>query len=116
MCKRLYHVHIVLTILTYCAIIALERGETMAKVSTNISLDAEDKAKAQEFLAAVGMDLSTAVGVFIKQMLREGKIPFEIKADCPNSLTEREMREAEKGEGMIGPFHSIEALMDDLNA
>ncbi len=88
----------------------------MAKVSTNITLDAEDKARAQEFLAAVGMDLSTAVGVFIKQMLREGKIPFEIKAEIPNELTEREMEAAENGEEMVGPFYSVKALMEDLNA
>lgn len=70
----------------------------MAKVSTNITLDAEDKARAQEFLSAVGMDLSTAVGVFIKQMLREGKIPFEIKAEIPNSETVAAMQEAEEFE------------------
>lgn len=70
----------------------------MAKVSTNITLDAEDKARAREFLAAVGMDLSTAVGVFIKQMLREGKIPFEIKADTPNEETAAAMKEAEEME------------------
>lgn len=88
----------------------------MAKVSTNISLDAEDKARAQEFLSAVGMDLSTAVGVFIKQMLREGRIPFEIRAETPNELTRREMESAERGEQMFGPFDSVEALMEDLNA
>lgn len=70
----------------------------MAKVSTNITLDAEDKARAQEFLSAVGMDLSTAVGVFIKQMLREGKIPFEIKAEVPNAETADAMKEAEEFE------------------
>ena len=70
----------------------------MAKVSTNITLDAEDKARAQEFLSSVGMDLSTAVGVFIKQMLREGKIPFEIKSEIPNSETAAAMREAEEFE------------------
>ncbi len=68
----------------------------MAKVSTNISLDAEDKARAQEFLSAVGLDLSTAVGVFIKQMLMEGKIPFEIKAEIPNAETAAAMKEAEE--------------------
>ena len=73
-----------------------ERNNVMAKVSTNISLDAEDKVKAQEFLAAVGMDLSTAVGVFIKQMLREGRIPFEIRGEIPNKETLSAMEECEE--------------------
>lgn len=35
----------------------------MAKVSTNISIDAETKAKAQVLLSDFGMDLSTAESV-----------------------------------------------------
>lgn len=88
----------------------------MAKVSTNITLDADDKAAVQEFLSQVGLDLSTAVGIFVKQILMQRRIPFEIKAEMPNELTEREMEAAEKGEQMFGPFDSVEALMEDLNA
>ena len=50
----------------------------MAKVSTNISLDAETKAKAQALLSEFGMDLSTAVNIFLKQMIYEHAIPFSI--------------------------------------
>lgn len=49
-------------------------------------------------MAAAGTDLSTAVGVFIKQILREGKIPFEIKAEIPNAETEAALREADEFE------------------
>ena len=48
----------------------------MSKVSTNISIDAETKANAQIMLAELGLDLSTAVNIFLKQMLYEGGIPF----------------------------------------
>ena len=41
----------------------------MAKVSTNISIDKETKLKAQILLEDFGMDLSTAVNVFLKQMI-----------------------------------------------
>lgn len=70
----------------------------MAKVSTNIILDEEDEARAREFLSSIGMDLSTAIVVFIKQMLREGRIPFEIKGEIPNAETEAALREAEEFE------------------
>ena len=56
----------------------------MSKVSTNISIDAETKAKAQEMLADLGLDLSTAVNIFLKQMLFEGGIPFSITREPPN--------------------------------
>ncbi len=43
----------------------------MAKVSTNISIDADIKKQAQELFAELGMDLSTAINIFIRQALRQ---------------------------------------------
>ena len=59
----------------------------MAKVSTNISIDADIKKQAQELFAELGMDLSTAINIFIRQALRQHSIPFEITADTPNDET-----------------------------
>lgn len=70
----------------------------MAKVSANITLDTEDMEKAQALLSEMGLDLSTAIVVFIKQMLREGRIPFEITADVPNAETAAALRESEEFE------------------
>ncbi len=53
----------------------------MAKVSTNITIDADTKAKAQEILADFGLDLSTAVNIFLRQMIRENAIPFTIQRE-----------------------------------
>ena len=55
----------------------------MAKVSTNINLDAELKKNAQALFADLGMDLTTAVTVFLTQSVREQKIPFEIRKEIP---------------------------------
>ena len=68
----------------------------MSKVSTNISIDAETKAQAQAMLADLGMDLSTAVNIFLKQMLYEGGIPFSITRKIPNKITMDAMREAQE--------------------
>ena len=50
----------------------------MAKVSTNISLDEDLKKDAQALFAEFGLDLTTAITIFLKQSLREGRIPFSI--------------------------------------
>ena len=42
----------------------------MAKTSTNISLDPELKRSSQELFADLGIDLSTAITLFLKQSLR----------------------------------------------
>jgi DNA-damage-inducible protein J len=88
----------------------------MAKVSTNISIDAETKAQAQALFADFGMDLSTAINIFLRQAIRENAIPFAITREVPNAVTLATIEAAEKGEDMHGPFDSVEALMEALDA
>ena len=68
----------------------------MAKVSTSISLDVDVKAKAQELFADFGLDLSTAINIFLRQSIRENGIPFPIQRDVPNADTIAAMKEAEE--------------------
>ncbi len=68
----------------------------MAKVSTSISLDADVKAKAQELFADFGLDLSTAINIFLRQSIRENRIPFSIQREVPNADTIAAMKEAEE--------------------
>ena len=50
----------------------------MPTVSTNIKIDADTKKQAQELFRSFGMNLSTAVNLFLKQAIREQAIPFRI--------------------------------------
>ena len=50
----------------------------MAVVSTSIKIDSELKQQAQELFSDLGMNLSTAVNIFLKQAVREHSIPFHI--------------------------------------
>ncbi len=88
----------------------------MAKVSTSISIDSEVKAQAQELFSEFGMDLSTAVNIFLKQAIYERSIPFAIRREIPNEVTLKAMDDAENGEEMIGPFDTIAEMMEALNA
>lgn len=89
----------------------------MGKVSTNISIDAETKAKAQALLADFGMDLSTAVNVFLKQMVYEGSIPFTIARNIPNETTLaaiREAQEMDKHPERYKRYSSVDEMMEDI--
>lgn len=59
----------------------------MAKVSTNINLEPDLKKSAQELFSDLGLDLTTAVTLFLKQSVREQAIPFEIRRNVPNAET-----------------------------
>ncbi len=88
----------------------------MPKVSTNISIDADLKAEAQELFADLGMDLSTAVNIFLRQAVRDQSIPFEISREKPNSDTVKAIEDTAAGKDMSGPFLSVSSLMEALNA
>lgn len=68
----------------------------MSKVSTNISIDADVKKKAQELFEDLGIDLSTAINLFLKQSIRENAIPFSVCREIPNADTIAAMKEADE--------------------
>ena len=61
----------------------------MAGNTTNISIrmDADLKAQADALFNELGMNLTTAFNIFVRQSLREGGIPFEVKLEQPNKET-----------------------------
>ena len=70
----------------------------MAGTTTNISIrmDSELKAQADALFAELGMNLSTAFNIFVRQSIREGRTPFDISLNQPNRETVAAMLEAER--------------------
>ena len=68
----------------------------MATTNISIRMDTELKAQAEALFGELGMNLTTAFNIFVRQAIREGGIPFEIKLDRPNKETAAAMREAER--------------------
>lgn len=50
----------------------------MAQSTLTARIDSNDKAKFDAFCSNVGMSSSTAINMFVKAVLRENRIPFEI--------------------------------------
>lgn len=65
----------------------------MARTSTNISLDPQLKHDSQELFADLGIDLSTAITLFLKQSLRVQGLPFAVTRENPNAETIAAMNE-----------------------
>jgi len=64
-------------------------------VIVSIRMDKELKQNAEGLFAELGMNMTTAINVFAKQSVREGKIPFEISLRIPNAVTLAAMQEVE---------------------
>ena len=47
-------------------------------INVTIRLDREIKEEAEKVFSDFGMNMSTAFNIFVRQVLRQGRIPFEI--------------------------------------
>ena len=64
--------------------------------TTNFSLrlDNDLKKQSEVLFSELGMNLTTAINVFLRQSIREGGFPFKIKLETPNKHTIAAMEEA----------------------
>ena len=60
------------------------------KVSVNIKMDEDVRNQAKELFNKMGLDMTTAVNIFLIQSIREQKIPFQIST-VKNEITEEEI-------------------------
>ena len=90
----------------------------MAGNTTNISIrmDTELKEQADLLFSELGMNMSTAFNIFIRQALREGGIPFRIHMSTPNEETVAAMMEAERiaRDSSVKGYTDLDALFADL--
>ena len=81
---------------------------TMAKTSNiNIRIDPDIKEQAEHLFSKFGITITDAINMFLHQSINVGGIPFELKVEKPDAVN---------GKDIHGPFDSVEALMEDLNA
>ena len=92
----------------------------MAGTTSNISIrmDADLKAAAEALYSELGMNLSTAFNIFVRQSLREGGIPFKITTDVPNRETIAVMLEAERiaADPSVKGYSDVDELLAELNS
>ena len=88
--------------------------------SSNISIrmDSDLKAAAEALFEELGMNLSTAFNIFVRQSLRVGGIPFTITTETPNAITVSAMLEAERiaNDPNAQKFNSVDELFAELDS
>ena len=80
-----------------------------------ISMDSDLKEKADALFSELGMDLSTAFNLFVKESLRVGGIPFEL---TPNKETIKVMEEAKRMtyDSSIKGYNNLDELFEELKS
>ncbi|HHX54443.1 MAG TPA: type II toxin-antitoxin system RelB/DinJ family antitoxin [Clostridiales bacterium] len=66
--------------------------------TTNFSvrMDKDIKKQCEEMFGELGINLTTAINVFLRQSLRVGGFPFDVRIEQPNKETVAAMLEAER--------------------
>lgn len=86
------------------------------KTNLTLRIDPDLKKEASELFNELGMDLSTATGIFYRQALRCHGLPFAVVLGEPNETTYAAIDAAQNNQDLYGPFDSVSQLMEALDA
>ncbi len=91
----------------------------MARATTNmnIRMDREVKEQAQRIFSELGMDMTTAVNVFLRQSIRYNGFPFDVRMNLPNEETLEAIREVQlmKKDPTLGKSYTdVDEMMKEL--
>ena len=89
----------------------------MASTNVSIRMDEELKKQAEELFSDLGLNFTTAVTTFVKQSVREQRIPFSIGRNIPNEETILAIQEVEQmkkdGKSAKG-YTDVDVMMTEL--
>lgn len=88
----------------------------MSTTNLNIRTDKDVKEKAEKIFNELGLNMTSAVNIFLRTAIRERGIPFELKLDVPNETTIEAIEEGRKmASDPSSPIYSnIDELRDAL--
>lgn len=85
----------------------------MSTATIQVRIDEETKAQAQRVLGALHISMSEAVKLFLRQVVLNQGIPFDVK--IPNALTAKTLEESEEGID-LHRVSSVDELFEELEA
>ena len=90
----------------------------MAQTLVNFRIDENTKKEMEKVCDELGMNVTTALNIFIKKMIREKRIPFDVSIDPFYSdsniiALEESKKELEKGNVVIKTLEELEAMENE---
>ena len=88
----------------------------MATANLNVRIDEDLKRQSEKIFNELGLTMSAALTVFLRQTVRSNGIPFEMRLYTPNEDTIAAIEDVNLGHNMSRTFHSVKELMEELDA
>jgi DNA-damage-inducible protein J len=89
----------------------------MATTNITMRIDEELKSQAEELFNDLGLNMTAAFTVFVRQAVREQRIPFTISREIPNEETLeafKEVEEMKKNPSLYKGYTDVDEMMEDL--
>ena len=86
----------------------------MQSLTINVRVNPEDKKGFENFCNSVGMNVSTAINMFIKAVLKEQRLPFEISTVSNDKEIYEKLKEAELEMNKTTRRYSKEEVMRSM--
>ena len=91
-------------------------GKSMAKTDTlHIRVEPSVKQKAEETLNELGLSISDAINVFLRQVILNDGIPFEVRKPKFNQESIEAIEDAKKGKNLSKTFDSVDEMFEELD-
>ncbi|MBQ8469956.1 MAG: type II toxin-antitoxin system RelB/DinJ family antitoxin [Clostridia bacterium] len=89
----------------------------MATANLNIRTDPKIKEQAELLFAELGLNMTTAVNMFLRSAIRENGIPFSLKIEEPNEVTRAAIEEGRRiaNDSSVKGYHDLESLKASLD-
>ncbi len=68
----------------------------MSTVNLNIRTEKEIKANAEKIFDALGLNMSSAINIFLRQVIQENGLPFEVKLNASPKFNEPEAADTDE--------------------
>lgn len=92
----------------------------MSTTTSNVSfrIDSNLKLQADKLFSELGMNMTTAFNIFLRQSVREGCIPFDITINTPNADTVAALLEAKDllNRPEIKRYSDVEEALKELKS
>jgi len=82
--------------------------------SITIRIDPDTKKQAETILSSMGMDMTTAITIYLCQVINDSAIPFRPHIDMPNYNTIKAIENVKNNANMSKSFETVSELMADL--
>jgi DNA-damage-inducible protein J len=89
----------------------------METTNINVRVDRELKQSAEALFADLGLNMSSAITMFLRSAVSHDGIPFEVKRVTPNAETKAalaEYSEMKKDPGQYKRYSSFDELLDEV--